>query len=384
LLTLRGPRAVRRGAALQDLGIIPDGSVLIRGDRIEAVGPTRRIENLKETRGALEIPLDDMVVMPGFVDPNVRLTLHASSHEPGGPRRRRRLGDFYTEVLTFMRSCLHYGTLNVHARAASGLSALPTDVSVLRQIAKLGNNPIGMSRVWRLGSPLRLMFEDNEGDSRLQEVLSQLESLRLAESIEFEASSELEAYSSLWPLLDRSALGVHLLWHGGSSGLLRALLTRSRIETVCAPNALTEGEIQVLSESDSIAIFSLGKALHEERNTDSVRALAESGGAISLSSGYDAHATLTFSMQMVLTLAELRLGLTPEQAITAATINAAHAIGRANEIGTLEVGKKADIIVLNVPDYREISRRFGTNHVGMGIREGVIAFNRTRWKATTA
>jgi imidazolonepropionase len=86
-------------------------------------------------------------------------------------------------------------------------------------------------------------------------------------------------------------------------------------------------------------------------------------------------------MQLALSLAVTRLGLTPEQAIVAATVNAAHTLGCAASIGTLETGKRADIIIMNTADYHEISSQFGVNNVLMVFREGHIVFNRTRWKA---
>jgi imidazolonepropionase len=87
-------------------------------------------------------------------------------------------------------------------------------------------------------------------------------------------------------------------------------------------------------------------------------------------------------MQMVVALGVLHLRLTVEQAISATTINAAHALGRADEIGSLEVGKRADLLVLNLPDYREIPRRFGINHVALAIRDGNLVMNRSRPKAS--
>ncbi len=87
-------------------------------------------------------------------------------------------------------------------------------------------------------------------------------------------------------------------------------------------------------------------------------------------------------MQMVLSLAVLRLHMTPEEAISAATINAAHAAGCGEITGSLEVGKQADLLILNLSDYRELHRQFGINHVDMAIRGGAVAFNRTRWKVT--
>jgi imidazolonepropionase len=88
-------------------------------------------------------------------------------------------------------------------------------------------------------------------------------------------------------------------------------------------------------------------------------------------------------MQMALSLAIVRAQLTPEEAISAATVNAAWAAGRGDVSGTLEQGKRADILVMTVPDYRDISRQFGINHVGTVLRQGNIAFNRTRRKIMT-
>ena len=73
MLTLRGPVGARRGAAFSELGIIKDGSVLIRDGKIVSIGSARRIENLKEARGAIEISAEGAIVLPGFVDPGLQL-----------------------------------------------------------------------------------------------------------------------------------------------------------------------------------------------------------------------------------------------------------------------------------------------------------------------
>ena len=88
-------------------------------------------------------------------------------------------------------------------------------------------------------------------------------------------------------------------------------------------------------------------------------------------------------MQMALALAVFRFGLSPEEAICAATINAAHALGCAHLTGSIEYGKQADILVMNASDYRELPRQYGINHVEMAIRQGTVVINRTRWKGAT-
>jgi len=80
----------------------------------------------------------------------------------------------------------------------------------------------------------------------------------------------------------------------------------------------------------------------------------------------------TESMQFIISLACYQMKMTPAEAITASTINAAHAIDRAREIGSIEVGKKADIIILDVPNYRHIPYHFGVNLVDRVIKDGVL------------
>ena len=85
-------------------------------------------------------------------------------------------------------------------------------------------------------------------------------------------------------------------------------------------------------------------------------------------------------MQMAIALAVGRLQLTPEEAITAATVNAAYASGIGHRAGSLEVGKQADLVFLNLTSYRDLPRQFGINHVGLVIRAGNVVFNRIGWK----
>jgi imidazolonepropionase len=176
---------------------------------------------------------------------------------------------------------------------------------------------------------------------------------------------------------------VNLSWAGGGdTEILAELLAASRAMTVCTSFRLTSGERSLFASATVTVVISLGgREILEGEPDPNVRQLVHSGAAIALSTGYHPKHAPTFSMQMAIALAVLRLGLTPEEAIAAATINAAHAIGCGHLIGSLEVGKRADLIVLNVPDYREIPLRFGINHVAIAIRDGNIVFNRMRTAA---
>ncbi len=369
---------MRRGAALNDLGIIPDGSVLIRDGKIVSVGPARRIENLKEARGAIEISAEGAIIMPGLVDPGLHLSLHYKNGSSGLTAKRRKMADFSDESLGLMRACLQHGTLNAQIKANSGTGDLRADFAVLRQLAEIGDNPVGMVRSWRISGPVA---PESEGTGDVPELITALSDRKLAQFIELTPDCSETFCRRVWETAAERRIKINLLWPGGSPGLLEDSLHRANPHTIWCPYALSAQECALISESRMIAVFSPNGELLDGSGIDSVRKLAASDAAIALASGYDASHTPSFNMQMVISLAVLRLRLTVEQAITAITINAAHALGRGHEIGTIECGKRADLVVLSVSDYHDIPRRLGINHVVMAIRDGNIVFNRIRSKA---
>jgi len=83
-------------------------------------------------------------------------------------------------------------------------------------------------------------------------------------------------------------------------------------------------------------------------------------------------------MPIVVSLAAHQLGLTPAEALTAATINAAHAVGLGREVGSLEVGKRADLLVLDVPDHRHLAYRIGARIVETVVKDGRVVWRRAR------
>ncbi len=381
LLTLRGARGVRRGSTLQDLAVIEDGSVLIRDGFVAAVGTSRRIENLKEARNALEIPVNGTVVMPGFVDASLHLSLQNGSSEQS--KKRKKTAEFYDETLSLMRACLQHGTLTADVKVSSDTGEMRSDPAVLRQITKIGNNPVRIIRTWRYSGSSTTSHRSGEGGI----VLGTLIRRKLIDSLELtlEASHVPEADDVHAYLSQATNIDLKLLWDGQSLDALADCLSRFHPRAISCPSTLSAEARAHLLKSSSTLVFWFGKEdFDAPRNTEPCgRALVDGGSAIALSTGYDAWRAPSFNMQMCLTLAVMRFGLTLEEAISAATVNAAYAAGCGHLTGSIEVGKKADILVLNIPDYREFPRQFGINHVGMAFRDGVPVMNRTRWKAGT-
>jgi imidazolonepropionase len=368
---LRGPSSARRGAALQDLGIIEDGSVLIRDGLIASIGPTRRIENLKAARGAQEIPIEGRIVTPGFIDAGLHLSLRRSETSS----QFKRIADFYEDSLNLMRLCLQHGTITADVKGSADDQKFHSDIAVFRKLAKIGSTPVRMMRTWRVNFGVGRTVSDD-----LVPTLQTLLRRKFIHSIcvaprgvhDFDIEAIVAAQAAGLPL--------KMLWSGASQTVLAELLHQLNPHSVCAQHFDSLAP-EALANSSAIAVLAAGKQLFEGPICTSGRSLIDAGAAVALSSGYQSVATGNFSMQMAIALAVARLGLTPEEAWSAATINAAYAAGCGDITGSLEIGKQADLLVLNVADYRDIPRQFGINHVAMVFRDGVMVLNRTRWRS---
>jgi imidazolonepropionase len=376
VLTLRGKPGVRRGSDLGNLEIIEDGSVFIRDGKIVCVGPTRRLENLKAIRDALEIPAHNCIVMPGFVDPSIRLSL--TGLDNNGLLKRRKLSDFHDESITLMRSCLQHGTLNAGIRACSGIHSLGADLSVLRQLARIGDTPVGLTRIWHPNAGNGAVPETKT----LAETLHIITRLKLADSLELNTlETQLDPLASV---ANEAEMALNLDWLGGAADDLKSALHRYRAATVFLSQQISEAECEVLMQSNAIAVFNASEKLLDGQPDGLLRKLADAGGAVALGSGYDAQHELNYNMQLVVALAVRRMRLTTEEAIVASTVNAAYALNCGHQLGSLEPGKRAEVLVLNLSDYREIPRRLGVNHVAMAIRDGNLAFQRLRGRVGAA
>jgi imidazolonepropionase len=354
------------------LAVIEDGSVLIHEGKVAHVGTTRRIENLKEARDALDIAVHGRVVMPGFCDPSLNLGLAPA----GETKRRKRPTELYAEALQLVRACHQHGTLTAEWKASGEAADFHSDMAVLRQLARIAEESGEIVKTWKVA------FDRGERD--FLEVLETIARRKLADSIEIDPFSGWPLSEEVFRAIDDSVLGRELSWPGGSPDALSRALVRFRPQSVFCPEPLGTDESRVLAESSAVAVFSPGEHALDGGETNSTREVADAGGAIALSSGYDARHTPSFSMQMVVALAVFRARLTVEEAIAAATINAAYACGCGETAGSLECGKRANVLVLDISDYRDLPRQFGVNHVAIAIRDGAVVYSRDRWKAGAA
>ncbi len=374
MLTLHGPPGIRRGRAMNHLGIIEDGAVLIRNSEIAAVGPTRRLENLKEARNAAVIPAAGRVVLPGFVDPALHLMVGGVTPSA----RNRPIGRVVQDAAAVLRSALQHGTIRAEIKVGGSTPA--EELRFLRQTKRLDPDGDDLVRTWLVNAA---SIDVPETGIQVREGAFEWMRKRVKNGfIEVLATAQdAEAAQALATAASERNIVCKLQWRDRTGQALAGLLSRCSFHAVSGLEQSETEHIPELAASGTTFVFTAGNHVWNRNDQACIRVLVDAGGAVAVASGYDSAASPVFNMQMAIAQAVLQMKMTTEEAITAATINAAHASGLGSKTGSLEFQKEADLLLLNLGDYRELPRQFGINHVGMVIRSGSVVFNRIGWKA---
>jgi imidazolonepropionase len=400
LLTLRGDPGPRRGAALRDLGIVSKGAVLIKDGVILEAGPARRIEKLPAARRAREIDAAGRVVMPGFVDSHTHLVF-------GKPRlvdyEMRLAGANYAEIaaagggiLSSVAAVRAMSAAQLEAQARASLAAMAlhgtttleaksgyaldeiNELKTLRLLAKLNGAPLDIVPTY-LGAHIAPPEYRGRPDAYIDWIAAQMLPMihrrKLARFVDIYCDDGAFTIDQSRRYLQQARrLGFGLKIHAEQFARTGAARLAVELEAASADHLEQAGEedIRALAQSNTIATLLPGSVFHLGLSAYApARALIEAGAAVALATDFNPGTSPTFSMQMILSLACTEMRMSPAEAITAATINGAHALGRADRLGSLEPAKQADLLILNVEDYRELPYYFGANNVHLTIKRGV-------------
>ena len=390
LVTLRGPARPRAGGEMRDLGIVEDGALLVRDGRIAAVGAYSDLKS--EIGPGVEIvDAGGGVLMPGFVDAHTHLVFAGNRADEferriegatyqeiaaaGGGiratvRRTRQAGE--DELLDAARRHARWflanGTTTVEAKSGYGLET-EAECKLLRVMGRLRREgPLDIVPTF-LGAH-EIPEEDRDRPERyvetvIHEMLPRVAADGLAEYCDVFCEPHLFPMETARRILQAArARGMGLRLHADQFSLsggarLAAELgaaTADHLEytDTASMDALAAAGVQPVLLPGSV--YALGL----DRYPDA-RAMIERGLAVVLATDFNPGSSPTASMPMILSLACSRMRMTPAEAITAATINAAWSLGRGGQIGSLEAGKRADFAIYGCGDYREIPYHFGVN-----------------------
>ena len=399
LITLAGPARPRVGAELRELAIIPDGAMFVRDGRIAAVGARAAIETLVDPHTEV-VDAGGRLVTPGFVDAHTHLVFagnradefelrcsgvsYQQIAQAGGGilstvRRTRAASE--EELLASAQKhaswFLRGGTTTIEAKSGYGLD-VATELRILRVVRRtaettalrcvptfLGAHEIPEEFRGRSSDYVRLITE---------EMLPLVVAGKLASYCDVFCEPhifDLHAAEQILVAARRSGLGlrVHADQFSCSGGAALAAglgaATADHLEHTDAASiaALVAGKVQPVLLPGSV--YSIGA-----KHYPAARAMIEAGLAVVLATDFNPGSSPVASMPVVLSLACTQMKMSPAEALTAATINAAWSLHLGGSVGSLEPGKIADFVVHEADDYRELPYFLGTQRPAMVFAQG--------------
>lgn len=405
LLTLAG--GPQRGHALGRLEIIPDGAVLVQDQKIAAVGNTADLRARYPNEPALDA--GGKVVMPGFVDPHTHaiwvgdrsaefeLRLQGKSYleilAAGGgiistvrQTRTASLEKMLAETRPRLWSMFSFGTTTAEVKTGYGLRTA-VELRMLQALLTLDKEgPLELAPTFLGAHAIAPEFHDRPDDYTALVANTMLPILKewwphnapYHEMPFVDVFCETGAFNleeSRLILSRAQELGFPLKIHADEFDNLGGASLAAELGAVSADHLVktSPDDIQALARSETVAVGLPGTPFGlAEAHYTPARAIIEAGGLLAIATDLNPGTAWCENMQFALALACRYMRLTPAEAIAAATINAAAAIGRAGRLGSLEPGKQADLLILSVADYRHLGYRFGANLVQTVIKRGRV------------
>jgi len=403
LVTLAGPRQARRGREMRDLAVIPDGAMLVRDGSIHAVGTRAEIERAVSAETEI-VDAGGRIVLPGFVDAHTHpvfagtradefeqraegATYAEIAARGGGIRStvRRTRQATEAELLDAARRYRGWfhrgGTTTIEAKSGYGLS-LESELKILRVIRRLAADRVLRYVPTFLGAhevpdEYRGRIDDYI-DLLTGEMLPRVAEERLAEYCDvFCEPSVFPADKARVILRAAQGLGFGLRMHADqfSADQGARLAAEMRASTADHLESTGAGGLEALKAAGvqpvllPASVYNLGSSHYP-----AARRMIDLDMAVVLATDFNPGSSPTTSMPMVLSLASTQMKMTPAEAITAATINAAYSLGRGDAIGSLEPGKQADFAIHDCSDYRELPYFFGRETARAVYVGGVSVF----------
>lgn len=405
VVTLAGPARPRVGGEMRELGIIEDGALFVRDGLITNVGTLTQIKALIDT-DTLVVDAGGRVVLPGFVDAHTHPVFAGTR---AGEFEERSTGATYQEITArgggiqstvnktraasvdelvaagrrYADWFLRGGTTTVEAKSGYGLS-LEDELKLLRAIKQLDQKThlryvptfLGAHTIPKEYSARR----DAYISLLIDEMLPQVAREKLAEFADVFCEQNVFTNDESWKILSAARChGLGLRMHADQLSLSGGAKLAAEMGTITADHlehtdaegiaALKSAKVQPVLLPGSV--YALGSSRYP-----AAREMIDAGLAVVLATDFNPGSSPTPSMTMILSLAATHMKMTPAESITAATINAAYSLNRGTQLGSLEPGKTADVVIHDCEDYRELAYFFGVEHASRVFASGELIFDR--------
>ena len=401
LVTVAGGKGPRTGKGMSELGLIEDGSVWIENGVIKAVGTTAELEaqfgEWEEDADVYEAA--GRLVTPGLIDPHTHFVYGGSREKEfemrlegvsymdimnagGGIHATARMTreateeELYRQAERRLDSFLRHGVTTVEGKSGYGME-LETELKQLHVMKQLNErHPVDIVPTFMGAHAVPPEFKGREDD---------FVSLIINEMIPAVATEKLAVFNDVFcevgvysPDQSRRILeagkrhGLEPKIHADEIEPYGGAELAADIGAVSAEHLLKASDegIRRMAEAGVIACLLPATALYLREKAARGREMIDAGVPVAVSTDCNPGSSPTTSMPLVMNLACISMRMTPAEALVAATINAAHAIGVQDKVGSVEPGKQADLVLWNVNNYQELQYLFGVNHVGAVWKKG--------------
>lgn len=393
--------AAKKGAEMSNLGIIEKGAVAISHGIITHVGPTQEVMKQIKVSDYLEVDASGRAVLPGFVDSHTHFVFGGYREEEFSWRLR---GDSYMSIMErgggivntmeatrntsydnlwdsgFERldEMFNMGVTTVEGKSGYGLD-LDTELAQLRVMAELNEeHPVDVVSTF-LGAhavpPEFAGHSDDYIDYLIQVVLPRVHKEKMATFCDVFCERGVFSLAQSERLLRAArSLRFKLKMHADEIVSLGGAELAARLKITTADHLLqaSDAGIKQLARSGVIATLLPLTAFSLNEPFARAREMIDAGCAVALASDLNPGSCFSNSIPLLFALACLKMKMTPEETLTALTINGAAALGKANKTGSIDVGKKADILLLQYPSYKFLPYHIGMNIVDTVIKDGTL------------
>ena len=404
LVTCSGFKA-RQGKDMSDLKIIDDGAVVIESGIIKAVGKTSDVLTGFDEGKFEVIDADGKAVLPGFVDSHTHFVF-------GGYRAKefswRLRGDSYMEIMERgggiintvfatreakkdelieagrkrLDSMLSFGVTTVEGKSGYGLD-FDTELKQLEVMSDLDNaHPVDVVRTFLGAHAVTKEYkgrEDEYIDYVIEKVMPEVAKRKLAEFCDIFCEKNVFSVDQSRRLLRRARdMGFLVKIHADEMVQLGGAELAAELGAVSADHLLCASEkgIRDMTQKRVVATLLPATAFSLKEPYAKGRYMIDNNCAVALATDLNPGSCFTESIPLIFALAVLCMNLTTEEAVTALTINGAAALNRADTIGSIDVGKKGDVIVLEFPSYEYIPYHIGISTVAKVVKDGNLVFEK--------